>query len=214
MTSFHKRRQIMVDTQVRPSDVTSLPIINAMLNVPREQFLPVERAEAAYMGDNVVIAPGRVMLAPRTFAKMVEAAQIGADDVVMVVGAGYGYSAAVLQRISKRVVALEEDTALNHAAEEALTGYGADHIAGPLALGAKSAGPFDVILIEGAVEQVPEALGDQLSPKGRIVAIFAEGHLGTCKVAHKFDGQLEWRAIFTASAPVLQGFERAPSFAL
>ena len=214
MTSFVTRRQIMVDTQVRPSDVTSLPIINAMLKVPREQFLPVERAEAAYMGENIPLAPGRVMLAPRTFAKMVEAAQIGLEDVVLVVGAGFGYSAAVLQRIAKRVVALEEDPSLNHAAEEALSGYGADHIVGPLTLGAKSAGPFDVILIEGAVEQIPDALVDQLKPQGRIVALFSEGQLGTCKVGHKFDGRIEWRNAFTASAPLLHGFERAPTFAL
>ena len=111
MTPFAIRRQTMVDTQVRPSDVTSLPIINAMLNVPREQFLPVERAESAYIGENVPLAPGRVLLAPRTIAKMIEVAGVGPQDRVLVVGAGYGYTAAVLARIAEGVVALEEDAA-------------------------------------------------------------------------------------------------------
>ena len=204
----------MVDTQVRPSDVTSLPIIDAMLRLPREEFLPVERRDLAYVGDNVALAPGRVMLAPRTIAKMLEVARIRPDDVVLVVGAGYGYSAALAAELAGRVVALEEDLTLARKAEEALPGYGVDLISGPLTLGAKGSGPYDLILIEGGVEQVPEALTDQLNDGGRIIALFSEGHLDTCKIAYKYGHTLEWRSAFAASAPILQGFERTQEFAL
>jgi protein-L-isoaspartate(D-aspartate) O-methyltransferase len=214
MTSFESRRQIMVDTQVRPSDVTTLPIINAMLSIPREVFLPAERAETAYIGENIALAPGRVMLAPRTFAKMVEAAGVSADDTVLVVGVGHGYSAAVLSRVAKRVVALEAEPALVIAAEKALGGFGAELVSGPLTLGAKGSGPFDVILVEGAVETLPEALADQVRENGRIVALFREGPLGMCRVGHKSGGRINWRVVFAASAPVLPGFERTRDFAL
>jgi protein-L-isoaspartate(D-aspartate) O-methyltransferase len=204
----------MVDTQVRPSDVTSLPIINAMLSVPREVFLPAERAETAYVGENIALSPGRVMLAPRTFAKMVESLSVTPDDTALVVGAGHGYSAAVLSRVTKRVVALEEDPALVIAAEKALGGFGAELVSGPLTLGAKGSGPYDVIFIEGAVEVLPEALSDQLNDTGRIVALFRDGALGMCRLGLKSGGRVDWRPVFAASAPVLPGFERAKHFAL
>jgi protein-L-isoaspartate(D-aspartate) O-methyltransferase len=217
MTTYSERRRVMVDTQVRPSDVTKFPIIAAMLAVPRELFVPRARREAAYVGGNLTLAPGRVMLEPRTFAKMLDALDIGPDEMVLDVGAGLGYSAAVIGRMAEAVVALEEDPDLAGEAETVLAGTGADNVAvvqGALAEGAAKHGPYDVITVEGAAETLPEALAAQLKDGGRIGCIFMDGALGTLLVGLKTGGQITWRDAFNATAPVLPGFARVPVFAL
>jgi protein-L-isoaspartate(D-aspartate) O-methyltransferase len=217
MSDFAHRRTIMVDTQVRPSDVTKFPIIEAMLSVPREQFVPNGRREAAYAGENLDIGQGRVLLEPRTFAKMLEAADIQAGDLVLDVACGLGYSAAVAAHMAEAVVALDDSAELCAEAEAALATAGADNVAvveGQLAEGAAKHGPYDVILIEGGVEIVPDALTDQLKPGGRIVALFEDGHLGTVKVGYRTDDATDWRYAFNANAPVLAGFHRAAEFSL
>ncbi len=127
MSDFAERRRIMVDTQVRPSDVTKFPIIDAMLSVPRETFVPDALREAAYMGEHVDLGGGRVVLDPRTLAKMLEAADIDTDDLVLDIGAGLGYSSAVLARLADAVVAIEEDAGLAAEAERALSETNADN---------------------------------------------------------------------------------------
>lgn len=204
-----------MDTQVRPSDVTKFPIIDAMLRVPRERFVPDEKREAAYVGENLDLGGGRVVLEPRTLAKMLEAADIQPDELVLDVGAGQGYSAAVIARLAEAVIALEENRALAAEAERALAEEGVDNAAvveGVLAEGAAQHGPYDVIMIEGAVEHMPEALTAQLKDGGRIVAIFAEGALGVVRVGYVIDGNVSWRFAFNASAPVLPGFEASRAF--
>lgn len=217
MTDFARRRTTMVDTQVRPSDVTRFPIIEAMLSVPREDFVPVERREAAYAGEHVDLGSGRVVLDPRTLAKMLDAADIQSDEIVLDVGAGLGYSSALAARLAEAVIALEEDKALATEAERALSAAGADNVAvveGPLADGAAKHGPYDVILLEGAVEHMPDSLVDQLKEGGRLVAIFAEGALGVVRVGYRIDGRVNWRYAFNAGAPVLPGFEARRAFVL
>lgn len=217
MTDYARLRTMMVDTQVRPSDVTKFPIIDAMLRVPRELFVPGALKGAAYAGENLEVAPGRVMLEPRTLAKMLEAVDIAPDDMVLDVGCGLGYSSAVAARLAEAVVALEDDEATCAEAESALGAAGADNVAvihGTLAEGAAKHGPYDVILIEGGVETVPQTLLDQLKDGGRIAAIFEDGRLGTVRVGVKSDGVVTWRYAFNASAPVLPGFEKSPEFAL
>lgn len=216
MQDFAARRTMMVDTQVRPNDVTKYPIIEAMLNVPREAFVPDARREAAYIGENVEIAPGRVLLEPRNFAKLLEVLNIQPSDLVLDIGSGLGYSAAVIARMAEAVVALEEPK-LAAQAEAALAGLGADNaavVAGALAEGSAKHGPYDAILVEGGVEQMPAAVLEQLKEGGRIVAIFMEGALGTARIGHKIDGVVSWRFAFNATAPVLPGFAATPSFAL
>lgn len=206
----------MVDTQVRPSDVTKFPIIDAMLAVPREDFVPIARREAAYMGENVPLSGGRVVLEPRTLAKMLDALDVGPEDLVLDIGTGMGYSAALLARMVEAVVALEEDEALARDAEDALGAIGADNVAvveGPLHEGSAKHGPYNVILLQGGVETVPQAILDQLRDGGRIAAIFMDGALGTCRIGHATDGAVSWRYAFNASAPVLPGFEAAHEFA-
>ncbi|MCV2892821.1 protein-L-isoaspartate O-methyltransferase family protein [Lentibacter sp. XHP0401] len=217
MTDFIARRRMMVDNQVRPSDVTKFPIIEAMLSVERENFVPQSLREAAYLGENLTLAQGRVLLEPRTLAKMLDALDITGNELVLDLGCGMGYSSAVIARMAEAVIAVEEDEALAREAETLLAEAGAVNAVveqGPIAAGAPQHGPYDVITIEGAVETVPQAILDQLKEGGRMVAIFAEGKLGTVRIGHKINGQMSWRFSFNAGAPVLAGFEKAEAFCL
>lgn len=217
MTDFSARRVMMVDTQVRPSDVTKFPIIDAMLSVPREAFVPRDQREAAYMGENLVLQQGRVVLEPRTLAKLLDALDIQPDEMVLDLGCGLGYSAAVLARLADAVVAVEEDEAMAAEAQNLLAQASVDNaavIVGPLAAGAAKHGPYDVITVQGGVEVVPPALLDQLKDGGRIAAVFMEGALGVARVGYKSDGKISWRFVFNASAPVLPGFAVSAGFRL
>jgi protein-L-isoaspartate(D-aspartate) O-methyltransferase len=217
MTDFAARRTMMVDTQVRPSDVTKFPIIDAMLSVPRELFVPREQVEAAYVSENVPIAPGRILLEPRTLGKLLDALKSVGDELVLDIGAGYGYSSAVVAHMAEAVVAVEEDETLVAEAQGILSEQGTDNVivhVGPLAEGADQHGPYDAILIEGAVEQVPDAILDQLKEGGRIGCLFMEGALGVVRIGYKIDCDVTWRFAFNASAPVLPGFAKEAAFTL
>jgi protein-L-isoaspartate(D-aspartate) O-methyltransferase len=217
MTDFASRRTMMVDTQVRPSDVTKFPIIEAMLSVPREVYVPRDKREAAYMGENLTIAPRRVLLEARTLAKMLDVLDIQPDEMVLDLGCGLGYSTAVIARLAEAVIAVEEDPALAALAEQTLAAEGVDNaavITGPLTAGAPKHGPYDVITIQGAVEAVPSAITDQLKEGGRIGCVFMEGVLGVARVGYKIDGVVAWRYAFNAAAPVLPGFEVKSGFVL
>ncbi|SNR25596.1 protein-L-isoaspartate O-methyltransferase family protein [Puniceibacterium sediminis] len=217
MSDYATRRRMMVDTQVRPSDVTKFPIIDAMLDVPREAFVPRDRAEAAYISENIDIGGGRVVLEPRTFSKMLDALDVGNDDLVLDIGAGLGYSSAVIAHIAEAVVAVEDDASRVKEALGLLSDHHADNVIlheGPLAAGAPEHGPYDAIIVEGGVEQVPQALIDQLKDGGRIACLFMEGALGVVQIGHRIDGAVSWRFAFNASAPVLAGFEKEFAFAL
>ncbi len=208
---------MMVDTQVRPSDVTKFPIIDAMLSVPREVYVPAPRREAAYVGENLPLGGGRVMLDPRTLAKLLDALDIQPTEVVLDLGCGLGYSTAVLAYLAEFVVALEDDEARATEAQTILSEQGIDNAAvmtGTLSDGAAKSGPYDVIVVEGAVEQVPVAILDQLKDGGRIGAIFAEGALGIVRIGYKIDGKMNWRYAFNAGAPVLAGFQKQAAFVL
>lgn len=217
MSEFSTRRVMMVDTQVRPSDVTKFPIIAAMLTVPREEFVPEGHREAAYAGLNIDMGAGRVVLEPRTLAKMLDFLDIVPGDRVLDVGAGLGYGAAVLAEMGAAVVALESDGDRAAMARSRLVAAG--HVAvqvvtGPLAEGATAGAPFDAILVEGGVEQIPAGLLVQLKEDGRIGAVFMEGALGIVRIGRKEAGVVNWRFAFNATAPVLQGFAAAREFVL
>ncbi len=215
MTDYAARRTMMVDTQVRPSDVTKFPIIEAMLAIPRERFVPDAARETAYMGEHVDLGGGRVVLEPRAFAKLLDALNVLPDQLVLDLGCGLGYSAAVLSRLAEAVVAVEDDAAMAAEAESLLSEIAADNVAvieGPLTEGAPQHGPYDAIIVEGGVEAVPEPLLDQVKEGGKIGCIFMEGALGVCRIGLKTDGKVTWRYAFNAAAPVIPGFRRAPAF--
>lgn len=217
MSEFATRRVMMVDTQVRPSDVTKFPIIEAMLTVPRETFVPDDKCEAAYVGENLPLAPGRVVLEARTMAKLLDALDVQPTELVLDVGCGLGYSAAVIARLAETVVAVEEDETLAAEAQRLLSEAGVDNavvVTGKLSGGVVKCAPYDVITIEGGVEQVPEAILAQLKDGGRIGAVFMDGAVGTARVGYKAEGGVSWRSVFNASAPVLAGFRAPRGFTL
>lgn len=217
MTDFETRRRMMVDTQVRPSDVTKYPVLDALLEVRREMYVPDALRDVAYMDNSITLGENRIVLEARTFSKILDTLDIQQDEMALDIGCGLGYSAAVLGKLCEAVVAVEEDETLASEAEAILGSEGADNVAvvgGALTEGAAKHGPYDVIILEGAVEEMPEALTDQLKEGGRIAAVFMDGALGMVRVGLKAGGTISWRFAFNATAPVLPGFSKAPSFAL
>ena len=217
MSEFATRRVMMVDTQVRPSDVTKFPIIDAMLTVPRETFVPDDKREVAYVGENLPLAPGRVVLEARTLAKLLDALDVQPGDLVLDLGCGLGYSTAVIARLAETVVAVEEDEALAADAQRILSEEGVDNavvITGKLTDGAAKCAPYDVITVEGGVEVMPDSVLAQLKDGGRIGAVFMDGAVGTARIGYRIDGSMTWRSVFNAAAPVLPGFRKAQGFTL
>ncbi len=217
MTDYKKRRKIMVDTQIRPSDVTKFPIIDAFLSVPREKFVPDGKREAAYIGENFQIGHSRVILEPRTLAKLLDALDIQNDELVLDIGSGLGYSSAIISLIAEVVIAIEDDSTLASEAGEILSEIGADSVVvevNKLEEGAPEHGPYDVIIIQGGVEEIPGSILKQLKNGGRVGAIFIEEGLGTAKIGFKSNDKINWRYSFNAAAPVLPGFFKQKDFAL
>lgn len=217
MIDFAQRRTMMVDTQVRPSDVTKFPIIDAMLDTPREAFVPEALREAAYIGENLDLGGGRTLLEPRTLAKMIDALAIEPTDIVLDVACGLGYSTAIAAQLAEFAVGVESDEARASEAQSILSEQGIDNaaiIAGDLSAGAAKSGPYDIIMIQGAVEVVSFDISDQLKEGGKIAAIFAEGALGVVRIGHKHDGEVTWRFAFNASAPLLAEFDKTDGFVL
>ena len=217
MSDYSTRRVMMVDTQVRPSDVTKFPIIAAMLAVPRENFVPDAQREAAYAGLNLQIGDRRVILEARSLAKLLDFIDIQPGERVLDLGAGLGYASAVIASLGGSVVSVEQDTALAALARARLDVAGFDQVKvvnAQLTTGSPSDGPFDAIIIQGAVESVPESITTQVKDGGRIGAIFMDGALGTARIGRKQDGVVSWRYAFNATAPVLPGFETRREFVL
>ena len=217
MSDFASRRVTMVDTQVRPSDVTKFPIIAAMLEIRREVFMPDAQREAAYVGENIALGGGRVVLEARTLAKMLDALDIQPTELVLDIGCGYGYSAAVIAHLAEAVIAVEADETMAAEAQRRLSVEGVDNavvVAGSLDRGAVKHGPYDAVLVQGGVEAVPDAVLDQIRDGGRMAAIFMSGALGKAMVGYKSGGRVTWRFAFNAAAPVLPGFAAVRGFVL
>jgi protein-L-isoaspartate(D-aspartate) O-methyltransferase len=208
-------RRMMVDGQVRTADVHNPDLLTAMLTIPRERFVPSSLAEQAYIDGDIDIAPGRVLLKPMVFAKLIEAADVNPGDHVLDVGCGLGYSSAVLSRLAGSVVALEEDAALASQAKAALTAAGASSVTvatGPLMAGWPADAPYDFILLNGATEIVPEGFAGQLKPDGRLACIFGRRPAAKATIYRVAEAHLIGRPAFDAAAPVLPGFVAPPAF--
>jgi protein-L-isoaspartate(D-aspartate) O-methyltransferase len=221
MVDFQEARRAMVDGQVRTNDVTRLDLIAAMLEIPREAFVPEARRAFAYLDRDVVVAdatatgPARYLMKPAVLARLIQAADLSPRDRVLVIGAGTGYAAALISRLAGEVVGLEEDQSLSQEARAALASLGSRNITvinGPLPEGAPASGPYDVILIDGGVEIVPDPLCRQLTTGGRLVAVVTSGPLGKAKLFQQVNGKCSGRELFDANAPVLPGFSVAPAF--
>lgn len=214
MVDYAQARRTMVDCQVRPSDVTDLRIIAALMDVARERFVPEARRAIAYLDIDVPVgAGGRALLKPMVFSKLLQAAAVGETDRVLDVGCATGYSAAVLGHLAGSVTALEEDAALARVAGDALGGSAnVSVVTGPLAAGWAQGGPYDAIMVEGAGEAVPDALLAQLKDGGRLVAVVGNGPMGKATIYRKAGGHVSSQLLFDASAPALPGFAKPPAF--
>jgi protein-L-isoaspartate(D-aspartate) O-methyltransferase len=209
------QRANMVESQVRTNDVTDPRIYGALREVPRERFVPSAKRALAYADVPVEVAPGRYLLDPRTFGKLLQLASLRATDRVLDVACGTGYSTVVLAKIVKSVIGLEQDADLVRMASDLIPQNGATNatvVQGGLTEGAKAQGPFDVIVIEGAVDAVPDQLLAQLAEGGRLVAIVTGGGPGQAQLFVREKGGIGRRLDFDATVPALAGFKKVVGF--
>jgi protein-L-isoaspartate(D-aspartate) O-methyltransferase len=219
MSGFTIARQKMVDGQVRPSDVTDIRIIDAMLAVPREAFVPPAQQAMAYLDLDLDVSEGtsakRYLIKPVVTAKMLQAAGIGDTDKVLVVGCATGYSAAIVAKLAAHVTATEGDASLAAKAQDVLARLGFANVtmrAAAAAEGDAANAPYDVIMLNGATEVAPVGLYRQLKDGGRLVGVFAMMQPQRATVVTHSHGDFGTRALFDAAVPVLPGLGRLPAF--
>ena len=222
MSGFSAARQKMVDGQVRPSDVTDIRIIDAMLAVPREAFVPESKRALAYLDLDLDVSEGqgegrtkRFLIKPVVLAKMLQAAEIKPTDRVLVVGCATGYAAAVIAQFAGQVSATEGDSAIAAKAAAILAQNGCGNVAVQTAAAADgnpAKAPYDVIVLNGATGTVPERLYGQLQDGGRLVGVFATSQPQRATLVTRSHGDFGHRALFDAAAPVLPGMEQLPAF--
>ena len=214
MTDFATARDRMVDSQVRPSDVTDLRLLWALQTVQREHFVPEKAKDLAYADYDMPIARGRCLLKPRVFAKLVQQADVKETDRVLDVGCGLGYSAAVLAELAAEVTALEDDAQLAAGAAKALSGNGKVRVvSGALPDGCAAHAPYDVIVVEGGTEVEPAKLLRQLNDGGRLVCLLGQGPYGKATLYKRTGQDVGDRPLFDAASGVLPGFAKPAAFA-
>lgn len=215
--TFADARKCMVDSQIRPNRVTDPRVLAAMRSLPREQFLPPGVQALAYADEDVPLGNGRFLMEPMVFARLLQAASLTSAERVLVVGAGTGYGAAVLAACGCRVTALEEDPALLAMAAAILPVHapGVILVSGPLSAGWPSQGPYDLILIEGAVPEIPAALAGQTHREaGRIMAVIAtSGRTTRAVIAEATPAGLGISPLFDCATPLIPSLRKAPAFA-
>jgi protein-L-isoaspartate(D-aspartate) O-methyltransferase len=222
MSGFPTARQKMVDGQVHTSDVTDLRILDAMLELPREEFVPEDKKALAYLDLDLDVAEGgggvakRFLIKPVLTAKLLQAAEILETDRILVVGAATGYAAAVAARLAASVTATESDSALVARGKDILSklGFGGKVAfqTAEAAAGDPAGAPYDVIILNGATEVVPDKLYGQLKEGGRLLGVFAMTRPPRAMIVRRSHGEFGTRPLFDAAAPVLPGLERVPEF--
>jgi protein-L-isoaspartate(D-aspartate) O-methyltransferase len=217
MPDYAAARLNMVESQVRPNKVTDPRLLDALLDVPRELFVPERLRGVAYVDEDVPLGRARFLMEPMVLGRLVQIAAVKASDAVLEVGGATGYGAAVLARLAARVVALESEPELGRPAETNLRRLGianAKVVIGPLSGGYTADAPYDVILFGGAVERIPAGVTEQLAEGGRLVAVVAApGEPGRATLITRVGGALSRRVVFDAGTPVLPGLQLEPGFA-
>jgi len=216
MVDFAAARLNMVESQLRTNKVTDLRLLGAFQTVPRELFVPEPLRGIAYIDEDVALGGGRFVMEPRVLARLLQAAQPGPEDVALDLGCGSGYATAILSRLVATVVALEDDAALATAVNRTLGELEIDNavvVEGRLTEGYPKQAPYNVILLGGAVAEVPAAIADQLAEGGRLVTVVSAGlGLGRATLMRRDGGVISSRVLYDAALPVLPGFEAAPGF--
>jgi protein-L-isoaspartate(D-aspartate) O-methyltransferase len=215
MADFTLQRTNMVESQVRPSDITDRRIIRAMLDVPREQFCPAANSATAYMDLDVKVTPTRYLTATRVLAKLIQGLDLTEADHVLHVGAATGYTSVILARLAAKVTALEVDPGLAAVLTRNLNDYdlkSVTAVTGPLGAGHAAAAPYDAILIDGAIADAPQSLLDQLRDGGRLVGVLGTGRVGRITRWQRRGTAIDTRVIGDAGAPLLPGFDRVAAF--
>lgn len=215
MVNTALQRKNMVESQIRTSDVTDRRITAAMMAVPRERFLPRQLSALAYSDESLTVAPGRELLPPRVLAKLIQLAELEQGDKVLVISEA-GYAGALVAQFTAKVIALLPDDASTSQARDAFAALGVTNavaVTGPAASGWPADAPYDVVLIEGGVEQIPESLKAQIRLGGRLVAIATNDRIGRAVIFHKLSDIFSRRDDFQAAATPLAGFREArPAF--
>lgn len=216
MTDYMLARRNMIDCQLRPNNVSDSRVLHAIGETPRELFVPAARRPVAYIDEDIDIGHGRWLVEPMVFARMVELADVQSSDIVLDVACGTGYSTAVLSRLCNTVVAVEDLPTLAEQANDTMTELAIGNavvIDGPLPAGCPSEAPYDVILINGAVEAIPPALVDQLNEGGRLLAIVRQGEApGRIVMLLKTGGAISRTEAYGASSPLLEAFRLEAGF--
>ncbi len=214
--NYAAARHNMVENQIRTNRITNSVVIAALDAVPREAFVPKQLRGVAYLDGDIDLGGGRYLMEPLVFAGLLQAARIRPADVVLDVGCATGYSAAVLARLASTVVALESDNELVVRAGALLAGLSVDNVAvvsGPLVEGDAAHGPYQVIIVEGAVPEVPDRLLRQLADGGRLIAVVAaDSDLGQATVVSRIGDAFSSQVVFDASIHSLREFHRRPGF--
>lgn len=212
---YQAARQHMIDCQFRPNEVNDPVVIDAFSAIPRELFVPKAMRAVAYVDEDLKIGNDRSLMEPMIFAKLLVAAEISKDDLVLDIASATGYSSAVIAQMASSVVALESDAELVKKSEERLNELEIHNVAvieGELSEGVVKQGPYNVIIISGAVDEVPAAITDQLAEGGRLVCVKNVGGVGRGYLATKKDGVVSGRDLFDANVPVLSGFVAEKGF--
>jgi protein-L-isoaspartate(D-aspartate) O-methyltransferase len=215
MMHSESARETMVDTQVRPNDVTDTRIHDALLETPRESFLPKVRHSLAYAECEHETVEGRFIWCARDFSKLLQAANVQPDDEVLDLAPGTGYSTAILSRLSAAVIGVEDDESVAEKASETLSNLdidNADIVFGDLKTGLKSEGPYDLIFVNGVVEYLPDDWFAQLRDGGRIAVVVKDGALSQARIYSKNDDVVSWKSMFHCKPPILPGFVKEKSF--
>ena len=209
---FEPMRRAMVASQLRTTGVNDPRVIEAMGDVPRERFVPAERLALAYADALVPVGPGRALNPPMALGRLLTEARLRGHERALVVGAATGYSAAILARLVASVVALEEDGELFAFATKALAGSGVEMVKGPLAKGYAKGAPYDFILIDGAAEQVPPAIIEQVRDGGVVALALIEDGVSRLAVGRVMAGAFGATIFADAEAAPLPGFEKPIAF--